>query len=628
MLCEKEEINKEIIDNQKINEPDIKLMQINSFEYLFDLLKSDKYTIKSFSNDIKNFCIESEKYNYICEKNEEFKILNDEGDEGNKNILFERFLLCKNRFDFQISMSDLLIKYFKFLKNNNPSNKKEYNILKRILHIFTEIKINNLLMEDIQCLIEYGVLKDFNNSFYSLLFYISDKNVKDLLSFFNLRNYFLSNINQINIFIFSFNELINSTPKETKLVMFAKKIETITTEIINILNDENDNDENKHKIEIYKEKIINLINKEKIFEIFFMDKMFTSHLDVLLKLFTIFPNEIEKQINILISKNDKQIIKTISKFMIKNASFIDDYIQKETLFLLNEFSTESIFCFYINQYIEGKNRLINIYNMFKNNTKIIKMLVNILKKRLKKEKQADLIEKNNYNEEDEYELEEKYLGNNNNKYFDLPENYKIYYISCEDKTHTKESLDILNNLINTNICLDEYVGIDTEWKSSPTFLDFYVENLSDTNKNKDIIDIDKSNLSDIIQIAGINCGFIFDTKSIYKNEEIKNKIEILFLNTKFIGFEFQNDNHKIGETFKKIVYKNNFIELSNVYKNIKNKNAPELKTITLELFNKILDKRDQISDWSKRPLLSCQIKYGILDAYVLILIYKKLYGIN
>ena len=103
-----------------------------------------------------------------------------------------------------------------------------------------------------------------------------------------------------------------------------------------------------------------------------------------------------------------------------------------------------------------------------------------------------------------------------------------------------------------------------------------------------------------------------------------NKIEELFLKNKFIGFGFHNDMTKIGEFFKKVVKKNEFIELSKIYSEINNKKAPELKAITLELFNKELDKRDQISDWSKRPLNSNQIKYAVLDAYVLILIYKKL----
>ena len=113
-------------------------------------------------------------------------------------------------------------------------------------------------------------------------------------------------------------------------------------------------------------------------------------------------------------------------------------------------------------------------------------------------------------------------------------------------------------------------------------------------------------------------------KSINKNEEIKEKIKKIFFDTKFIGFEFRNDYMKIGQFFKEIIYKNKFVELSNVYKEKLNKRTPELKSITLEFFGKELDKRDQISDWSKRPLLQNQIIYGILDAYVLILIYNKL----
>ena len=618
---EPNQMNKE--NEQKKEEPEINLLYISSFENLFELLKSEKYSIKKFSKNLQKFCIESEKNNYICEKNEEYKVPTDE------KTLFEKFILSKNRFDFQIFMSDLLFQFFKFLKNMKPSNKKEYNIIKNIFQIFTEVKNNNLLMDDIQCIIEYGLLNNYNNNFFIFLFDINDKNVNQFLFFFNLKNYFLSNINNINSFIFKFNELIDANNNETNKITFVKKLETILSEILKVIDidTKNETNENKHKMKTYKEKIINLINKEKIFELFFSDSLFTSRLDILLNLFKIFTGEIDRQINFLILKNDKQITKLISKLIIKNANFIDDYINEDTLFLLNEFSIENCFSFYISRYMEGKNRLINIYNMFKDNKKIINNLVYILKNKLKKNKQAELIQQNIYNEENEYELEEKpNLENNNNKYFSLSENYKIYYISCEDDNHIKKSLDILNNLINSNIQLDEYLGIDTEWKSSPNFLDFYVENLNNSNKNKKILDTNTNTLSDIIQIAGNDFGFIFDTKSIYKskNDDIKNKIEKLFLNSKFIGFEFQNDSLKIGDFFKKIVYKNEFIELSNVYKKIKNKNSPELKVITLEMFNKELDKRDQISDWSKRPLLSNQIKYGILDAYVLILIFKKL----
>ena len=620
----KEEITEEIeINIQQHEELDINILEIPSFEELFNIFKSEKYKIRKFSNNLQNFCKESEINNYICENNREYIIPKEQ------KSLFQKFISCKNRFDFQICISDLLMQFFLFLKQIKLANKKESGIIKNIFQIFTEIKNSNLLMEDIQCLIEFGLLNKYNNNFYLYLFDINYKNIHQLLNFFDIRRYFLSNDNNINIFILKINELIDKYNNEVKTVMLIKKIETIISEILGVLNFENngnpENTEKIHKIEQHRKKILNSINIEKIFEIFFIDETFISHLDILLDLFKIFPNEINKQINILISKNDKTITKLISKFIIKQSKFIDDYIEKDTLYKLNEFSIENAFTFHLRQYIEGKNRLINLYNMFKTNQKIINELSNCLKKKLDKVKQAELIEKNLYNEEHEYELEEQsFLEKNRNKYFVLPENYKIYYISAESDKYTKESLNIFNNLIEDKISIDEYLGIDTEWKCSSTFLENYVKNLSDINKNKGIIDIDKRGLSDIIQIAGSNFGFIFDTRSIYKNNKIRNKINLFFSKSKFIGFGFYNDTKKIGEFFKNLVYRNNFIELSNVYKDIEKKKAPELKTITLELFDKELDKRDQISNWSIRPLFKNQINYGILDAYVLILIYKKL----
>ena len=620
-MLNKEEITGKIEGNNiSPEEPDINILEILSFEELFNLFKSEKYKISKFSNNFQNFCKESENNNYICENNKEYKIPKEQ------NSLFEKFISCKNRFDFQIMISDLLIKFFQFLKSTKPVNKKEYNLIKNIFQIFTDIKNSNLLMEDIQCLIEYGLLKDYNNNFYLYLFDINDKNVSQLLLFFDIKNYFLSNLNNINIFILKLNELIDNYNKKVKPVMFVRKIEKIISEILGILIlKDNENTEIIHRIEKYREKIINSIHIERIFEIFYSDEIFTSHLDILLNLFKVFPNEINKQINILISKNNKSITKVISKFLVKNSKTLDDYIQKDTLYKLNEFSVENSFTFYLNQYIEGKNRLINIYNMFKTNRKIIKELSNCLKNKLNKVKQSELIEQNIYNEEFEFELEEKeFLEKNKSKYFILPDNFKIYYISAENENCSKESLKALDQIIDDKIPIDEYLGIDTEWKSSSTFLENYVENLSDTNKNKKIIDTEKKGLSDIIQVAGNNYGFIFDTKSIYKNNKIRNKLNILFSKCKFIGFGFYNDSQKIGEFFKNLVYKNDFIELSNIYKSVEKKNAPELKAITLEFFDKQLDKRDQISNWSNRPLLKNQIKYGILDAYVLILIYRKL----
>ena len=587
---------------------EIFLLEIESFQELYDLLKEGKYNTKKLEKDLQNFCLETEKNNYIGEKNEKNKIINGQS-------LFNKFKFCQNLFDFQISMSDIIIKYYKFLINIKPNNKKEYNILNNIFEIFSEINKNNLIMRNIQCLIDNGILYNYNNNFFIFLFDINDKYFKQLFSFFDLKQYFLSNIDNINIFISKLNEIINSYKEEEKQFLFIRKITNLITEIFILF--ENDKEKNNNEeiniIKLYKEKIIDSINKEKLFEIFINDKEFLSHMDIFLNLIKLFPNELDKQINTLLNKKEKLITKSVMKFILKNAKVLDKYIKEITLNLLNNISIENSFKFHLNQYIIGKDRLINIYNKYKDHENIIKLLIKYLLENNKTE-QAKLIQENKYNEKDEYELEEKFIEeNNSNKYFKLPEDYKIYYISAEE-SNINESLMILENIINNNLNSDKYMGIDTEWKSSNNFYEQYQENINNSNNN----------LADIIQIAGINHGFIFDVKSINKNEEIKEKIKKIFFDTKFIGFEFRNDYMKIGQFFKEIIYKNKFVELSNIYKERLNKRTPELKSITLEFFGKELDKRDQISDWSKRPLLQNQIIYGILDAYVLILIYNKL----
>ena len=598
------------------NNEEINLLEIKSFEELFNLLKKGEYTTKKLEKDIQNFCLESEKNNYKSEKIKEYNnIIKEE-------TLFDKFKLNKNRFDFKLSISALIIRYYNFVKKIKPENKEEYYILKKIYEIFYEIKKNDLIMEDIQCLLKNGILFDYDNNFFTFLFDTGDKYTKQILSLFDLKSYFLTDTNNIKIFISYLNELINSYSEKSKQFLFIRKIITLLNEVLILLenndNINNINNEQLYIIKTYKEKIMNSINKNKIFEIFFTDEEFLSHLDILLSAFKTFPKEIDNQINILINKKDKQITKALMKFVLKSAMVLKNFISEKTLNLLNDISIENSFKFHLKQYINGKDRIINIYNRFKNNENIIKLLIEYLLENNKKE-QAKLIQENKYNEEDEYQLEEKIFleKNKNNNYLKLPEDYKIYYISAEDNDNITKSKKILNEIIKKEINKDRYMGVDTEWKSSNNFYDQYQENINININNN-------SNLGDIIQIAGMYHGFIFDIKSIEKNQELKEKIKKIFLNTKFIGFDFRNDIIRLGKFFKEIIYKNEFIDLIEVYKQRMNKKAPELKIITLDFFGKELDKRDQTSDWSKRPLLKNQIIYGILDAYVLIFIYQKL----
>ena len=119
------------------------------------------------------------------------------------------------------------------------------------------------------------------------------------MSFFDIKFYFLSNIDNINIFISKLNELINSYNQTKKQFLFIRKISSILLQIL-LLLEKTKTEEEKHKLNIYKEKILNSINKEKIFEIYFSDEEFLSHLDILLIIFIIFLNDIDIEINILI----------------------------------------------------------------------------------------------------------------------------------------------------------------------------------------------------------------------------------------------------------------------------------------------------------------------------------------
>ena len=152
-MMEKEEIKENNIINDKQNKvQEINILEIPSFEILFDLFKSEKYNTNQFSIDLQKFCKENENYDYAFEKNKEFKIPKEH--KG----LFYKFILCKNKFDFQITMSDLLIQFFQFLSITKPANKQEFFILKNMSQIFSNIKENKLIMEDIQCIIVHELL--------------------------------------------------------------------------------------------------------------------------------------------------------------------------------------------------------------------------------------------------------------------------------------------------------------------------------------------------------------------------------------------------------------------------------------------------------------------------------------
>ena len=66
------------------------------------------------------------------------------------------------------------------------------------------------------------------------------------------------------------------------------------------------------------------------------------------------------------------------------------------------------------------------------------------------------------------------------------------------------------------------------------------------------------------------------------------------------------------------------LEKQNIVK-LKDSNERGLAGLTERLLGAPLNKYNQCSDWSQRPLQDSQIKYAALDAHVLIELYNKLY---
>ncbi len=53
-------------------------------------------------------------------------------------------------------------------------------------------------------------------------------------------------------------------------------------------------------------------------------------------------------------------------------------------------------------------------------------------------------------------------------------------------------------------------------------------------------------------------------------------------------------------------------------------NTASLAFMTLKLVGKRLSKKEQISNWARRPLRKTQLHYAAMDAYLCIILYKKL----
>ncbi|XP_065569581.1 uncharacterized protein LOC136032986 isoform X1 [Artemia franciscana] len=189
-----------------------------------------------------------------------------------------------------------------------------------------------------------------------------------------------------------------------------------------------------------------------------------------------------------------------------------------------------------------------------------------------------------------------------------------------------DNLASFDALIN-RIKQENLLAIDAEWP--PTFDSFETTSAS------------------VLQIATTSQVYILDVISLQKSLTGKQKED--FLNSFYteksliIGFSFSEDLNKLEKLFPGIKEKqgssSNLLDLLKLWGLIK-KNKPEvlpykdlpaeqdvrrkggLSELVRQCFDVTLDKREQLSNWSRRPLTNAQVLYAASDAYVLIQIYE------
>ena len=511
-----------------------------------------------------------EKFKEIIKKAEK----NNYNDKNMKNIdkdnIFGKLYQFQNMLDFKRNISSFILSIFSVLSNYNIQSNKQ---IKDLIDSFNGLK-NECLVEMDLNLVNFSTEECIN-----ILFTIPKNYLNDIL---NLFDYSEIIIDSIDIIINKINDLIEKSVKtnviKKYIILLMKKI------------DEKKND-------IKKEELLHGIFIDKMFNNFKGENFLINNIYPMIELLKYYPSYIEQFTKYLIEKRE---IKQITRIILKEN--FQEYLSKETLERLKYENEISTFYFYLHSYENKSIRLINFYDLFNDKTIFLEKLSEILKAK-NKLKQSDLILNKQYTEELDMELELY----NEDDYIKLPKNIldNTKFISSNN---LEEGLIFLDNFKKYEI-----IGIDTEWKPKISIFE-------DFNKERE---------SDIIQIACEDYAVILDSFSFKNEQKLKDKFIEVFNDKVFIGFYFQGDIKEMNIFFKNFFQNNQKLkDLKDIYLEKTNKKSPDLNTLCKIIFNKSLNKIDQLSNWKKRPLNRNQIMYGVLDAYILILLYKELTSQN
>ena len=485
--------------------------------------------------------------------------------------------------DLKNNFSLFIIFFFQALKYDYL--KIIFSKLIEIFKIFEKLKKSNLIIEDLNKL-EYKNIKD--------IFYTIDISfLQYFYSIFNYDTYIIYNIKSIT-------NHINSLIENHFLTKYINKYIKI---IIDILDNNNEN--------LLKSNFLSELKVNKIFDNLLEEKDIFNSLSNNVRLFHIFPDYIEYISKFFIEKN---LEKNFIHFITKN-NFCN-YLSEETYLKLKNYSLIKSYLFYLERYKNNQTKILYIYDLFYNEKFILEKLYNFLIEKNKIEV-ANKIKDLNYTEEDEIKYETNSLKRNeeNNKFIQFDESIKnnIFFLSLGNNQIINNINNEFNNLYDILKILDlfkdfNFFGVDSEWKPRLNTFD------------------EKEKCSEILQIACENYIIIIDCKTIEKSIEFQNKFIDIFKNKFFIGFYFQFDISNMNNFFKTFFIKNSkyILDLKQIYENKFYKNCPNLEKTCYEILGKELNKKETLSNWSKRPLRNSQKIYAAMDAYILIKLYKIL----
>ncbi len=125
----------------------------------------------------------------------------------------------------------------------------------------------------------------------------------------------------------------------------------------------------------------------------------------------------------------------------------------------------------------------------------------------------------------------------------------------------------------------------------------------------------------LIQLATENESFLFRLNKISFPDELKALLESE--QVKKVGFDLNSDFHQLRKLIP--IKPAGFIDLQKVAKEYGYKNM-SLRKLTALLLGKRLSKRQRLSNWNSDQLTESQLVYAATDAWVTLVLYKKLIG--